>query len=433
MHSPPTEPPSQLPPADTRKPEIDPAAALALAAEFFGAAESARELPSERDRNFLLESAGGERRVLRVASPDADRGGLELQNAALARLVGVVPAPRLLPAQDGSLQVTVALPGGDSVVRLFSWLEGVPLAEVKPHPPALLAGAGELLARADRALADLDWGAGRWLDWDLQRAGEVIAGRLPFVPSAGQAPLEKVRALFDERLAPALAALPRQLIHNDGNDWNLLVRYQDGAPRISGLIDFGDLVVAPRVCEVAIAAAYAGLGKGRPDHAAAELLAGYQREWPLGEDEIALLPGLIQARLAVSVVTSAWRRRAGRSDPYLSISEHQAWESLELLQSRPLALQEAIFRVAAGLPPTATRPRWWRTCARSAAAAPARSTSTSAASRSPCSSWACSAPRSRSWTTKTIPARLTSWPAGSSGRPAPAFPPGVMPKPARST
>lgn len=337
-----------LPTADTRKPKLDLPGALALAAFLGAPAARARELPSERDQNFLLESPGAPRRVLRISSPDTDPRVLALQNVALARLAEVVEVPRLLPLAEGRNQVETELPVGRAAVRLFSWVDGRPMAEVKPHTASLLESAGALLARVDVGLEGLDAGFERFLDWDLAHAGEVISTRLPFVPGDGRPILLRVLDRCEHQLARELAALPKQVIHNDGNDWNLMVRPSSGPPQVTGLIDFGDIVCAPRVCEVAIAAAYAGLGKGRPQHAAAALLAGYQRVSPLREEEIALLPGLILARLAVSVVTSAWRRRAGNLDPYLSISEQQAWASLERLDALSPKLLEALFRQAAG-------------------------------------------------------------------------------------
>ena len=333
---------TQLPTTDTRKPALDLPAALVLAASLRdpgdpAVAVSARELPSERDQNFLLLHADGSRRVLRISSPDTDPRVLALQNAALARLAEKAPSievPRLLPLAGDRRQAEIGLPSGVAAVRLFSWVEGRPMAEVKPHPPALLESVGSLLAEVDVALAGLDPGFERWLDWDLLHAGEVIASRLPFVPGESRPSIVRVLDVF-EQLLPTLSSLPKQVIHNDGNDWNLMVRPDAGglASRVSGLIDFGDIVCSPRVCEVAIAAAYAGLGKGQPQHAAAAVIAGYQRVAPLSEFEIGLLPDLILSRLAVSVVTSAWRRRAGRLDPYLSISEQQAWDALERLQA----------------------------------------------------------------------------------------------------
>ena len=57
--------------------------------------------------------------------------------------------------------------------------------------------------------------------------------------------------------APRLEALPHSLIHGDANDENVLV--QEG--RISGLLDFGDCLENPTVCELAITLAYAMLDR----------------------------------------------------------------------------------------------------------------------------------------------------------------------------
>ena len=58
------------------KPDFTPDEAARLARRYFGLAASARELPSERDQNFLLQMADGERYVLKVANA-ADIDGLK--------------------------------------------------------------------------------------------------------------------------------------------------------------------------------------------------------------------------------------------------------------------------------------------------------------------------------------------------------------------
>ncbi len=47
-------------------PSITAAAAAAIALEQYGIAASASPLPSERDQNFLLKTAAGERFVLKM-------------------------------------------------------------------------------------------------------------------------------------------------------------------------------------------------------------------------------------------------------------------------------------------------------------------------------------------------------------------------------
>ena len=79
---------------------------------------------------------------------------------------------------------------------------------------------------------------------------------------------------------------------------------------MTGAIDFGDLVHSAIVCDVAIAAAYASLGKPDPLAAAARVAAGYHALHPLTEAELDLLDALIATRLAVSVVNAAVQRAA---------------------------------------------------------------------------------------------------------------------------
>jgi 4-aminobutyrate aminotransferase-like enzyme len=93
------------------------------------------------------------------------------------------------------------------------------------------------------------------------------------------------------------------------------------------------------------------LGKPDPLAAAASLVAGYHRAHPLSEDEVAALFPLIGARLAVSVVNSALRKREQPDDPYLVVSEAPAWEALERLAVIHPRLAHYSLRHACGLPP----------------------------------------------------------------------------------
>jgi Ser/Thr protein kinase RdoA (MazF antagonist) len=90
---------------------------------------------------------------------------------------------------------------------------------------------------------------------------------------------------FVDQVAPRLASLPWQVIHNDANDANI-VRDDAGRP---GLIDFGDLCRAPRSCGLAVACAYAIAGQGAdggdPWAPAAPLIEGYRGVAPLDEAE----------------------------------------------------------------------------------------------------------------------------------------------------
>ncbi len=73
---------------------------LAIAEKYFGIQASADELPSERDRNFLLSTRDGEKFVLKIANANENRETLEAQNAMMSHLAERVAfCPRVVPAR----------------------------------------------------------------------------------------------------------------------------------------------------------------------------------------------------------------------------------------------------------------------------------------------------------------------------------------------
>ena len=250
--------------------------ALAVARELYGLDDvTATPLPGERDRNVRLRAASGAAYVLKLHHPDTDPAELDLQDAALGHLAAHgVPAPRVLPTAGGALQGRWE----DRVVRLLSWLDGTPWRDAGAPDPARMAALGRAVAAVDAALADFEHPAMRRpLRWNLTAAPEA-ARWAPLVDPALRPIVVGVLDRFAAAVAPRLGALPHQVVHNDANELNVLVGADGG---IAGLIDFGDLVWAPRVCGLAVAAAYAMQGEADPVRAVAPLVAGYDQIAPL--------------------------------------------------------------------------------------------------------------------------------------------------------
>ena len=77
------------------------------------------------------------------------------------------------------------------------------------------------------------------------------------------------------------------VIHNDANDYNVLV---SGSPQtVSAILDYGDVVHSATVCNLAVALAYVMLDKRDPITAAAQVVSAYQESFPLSENEIDVL------------------------------------------------------------------------------------------------------------------------------------------------
>jgi Ser/Thr protein kinase RdoA (MazF antagonist) len=254
---------------------------------------------------------------------------LEAQNAAMAHVADRVTfCPRVLPTIAGeTIGVT---PDHGHLVRLVTFLAGVPLAEVggpgraalganQVHSGALMENFGRAVGRLDAALADFDHPAAhRDFHWDLAQAARVIGEHLPRVRDAGdRALVGQTSAAAWSIVEPRRAAFRRSVIHNDANDWNVLV---DG-DRIAGIIDFGDMVHSWTVADLAVAAAYAVLDDPDPLATATSIARGYHAEYPLRDEESSALMALVSLRLCMSACIAAWQQEQRPDDEYLAISQ----------------------------------------------------------------------------------------------------------------
>ena len=338
------------------------AEAVKLARELYGLAVTAKSLPGEYDDNFhltTLDRAAEDRElagfVLKVMHPARERSFIDLQCRALQHLAQRAPQltlPRVRRNRSG--EPFTAIPAADGTKRLvwlLGYVPGTMLAKARPHAPELLKGLGGFLGVIDAALADFAHPAARReLKWDLARPG-WIGQHLALLRDASQRALvERFLSLHESEVVPALPQLRRSVIYGDANDYNVLVGPPLPLPRkVVSIIDFGDMHETVTVSEAAVAAAYAMLGKEDPLRAAAEVVAGYHRTFPLRPEELQILYMLIGARLAVSVVNSAQRASVKPDDSYVTVSETPAWEALTRLAKIHPRFAHYTFREACGL------------------------------------------------------------------------------------
>jgi len=192
---------------------------------------------------------------------------------------------------------------------------------------------GESLGRTDKVLEDFEHAsAHRFLTWDIRNATTVMHKHLNAISDpVNQQKVQKILTGYQARVLPKLYNLPQQIIHNDANDYNLLVNAED--KRVTGLFDFGDMVWTFRVAEIAIATAYAIMGQQQPEEVIEAIVHGYHQVNPLTESEIDVLLDMIKARLGVSVCMSSYEYSRQPENEYLLISQKGAWEAIEQLNT----------------------------------------------------------------------------------------------------
>jgi Ser/Thr protein kinase RdoA (MazF antagonist) len=308
-------------------PRFSGAEAQAVLRERFALDGVLTSLPSERDQNFRVDTPAGAKLVLKIAKADEERSVLDLQNAMIAHLRADLPdvdLPGLSPAVDGAAISEVRSGGRVYLVRLFCWVEGIPLAKALPHTTHLLATLGRLLGRIDRSLQGFSHPAiHRTLHWDLKHADQAFEYAALLTPEQ--------RALIDAPMREwrriPWSDLRHGAVHGDANDYNVLVR----GGEVVTLLDFGDTVHSAVVCDLAIGLAYAMLDKPDPLSAACAVVAAYHRVLPLtGAEADAVFP-LAVARLCMSVCLAAKNARDKGGDDYQQVSASPAWKFLARL------------------------------------------------------------------------------------------------------
>jgi len=337
---------------------VEKSEATDIARKLFGIEAAAHSLPGEYDDNFHLRTADSREFVLKVMHPERERGFVEMQCAALRHLsknATDLPLPRVVPTTDGQFfRETKLADGSQRLVWCLTFLRGKTLAEFRPHSPELLRELGSFLGKLTRGLEGFTHPAAhRELKWDATRAG-WIRDYLQHVTELPRRMLvQRFLGLFEAEVVPQLPRLRKSVVYGDANDYNVLVTHEPGkAPHFAGVIDFGDMHYGVTISELATAIAYAIFGKKDVLTAAAQVVAGYHREFPLREEEIALLYPLIGMRLAVSAVNSARRKSLKPGDAYVTVSEAPAWEAVERLAKIFPRFANYTFRCACGLGPT---------------------------------------------------------------------------------
>ena len=303
-------------------PGVSESEAVAMVERHYGRLVSARLLVSERDRNFLLQD-GTWRAVLKIASGAEDPQVTDLQVQAalfLEREAPELPVPRILPTLNGKPTAVAEIGASEYSVRMVSFLSGQPFNS-SAATSALIGHLGSTLGRLDAALQPFRHpGENQVLAWDMRRAPELsrIVEHIDDVELREQ--VASTFHDFAQQALPEFPALPNQVIHNDANPANLFADEQGSM--ITGIIDFGDMLHAPRIIELAVAGAYLRDPGDDPLASLRDLLRGYREALPLGRNEVELLPLLVMTRLATTVAMRYWRhqfRDAG--DAYLAATD----------------------------------------------------------------------------------------------------------------
>jgi len=323
-----------------------------------------KQLQAHWDLSVELSPLNGEfdlnHYLVKVMRPGCDPRFVDMQCRALAHIRKdnkSLLVPEVVVSKSGlEVESLEDEQGAQRLVWVLTFLDGIVYADFRPKSIQLTEQLGYEFGLLHLALASFNHPyLERDFKWNLVQA-QWISNKLGHITNASRRQLLESTIKEFKEIQARLSMLPCVAIHNDLNDYNLIVTPSLSPEPATGIIDFGDMCMAPRICDIAIAAAYLVLDHESPELALAALIKGYHRKSPLTENELDLFFPLLRMRLAVSVVNSTIEALHKPDDPYVVISQAPAWRFLES-DSINAHLLCCRLRVVCGFAPTRSASR----------------------------------------------------------------------------
>ncbi|MDO6427000.1 aminotransferase class III-fold pyridoxal phosphate-dependent enzyme [Thalassotalea sp. 1_MG-2023] len=312
-------------------------------------------LASYCDQNLLLVTAQ-QRYVVKVANSAEKKIELMMQNDAMTHLSSnELPVPQVVKNQDDQ-QITdiVDTQQNTFYMRVLTYLPGDFYAQANQQnmSSTLWQNLGHFMAKVANTLSDFKHqGAYRYFDWDLAHGYAICQDKKQHLAQDQKPLVEYFLSMYQAHVTPNLAKLPCSVIHNDANDHNLLVDQTNTPSKITGLIDFGDMVYSQTINELAITAAYAMMEQADPLTTLVNTVAGFHEHYTINDDEFDTLPYLIALRLCTSVCNAANAIKEQPNNDYLLVSVKPAWQLLSLLKEVNFYAITCRLKVACGVNP----------------------------------------------------------------------------------
>ena len=285
------------------------------------------KLNSERDKNYLLKINRTTKFVVKISNPLESIKLLEMQDELLIILNQRVSIKKYIPKKIHSSIMTYKDElGRKCYVRILKYIEGEMYARIKTSDK-LQKSLGFFLGNLSKefqsmgnpsSFRNFQWDPSN-IDW-IDRFVNVFKGDQKSI----------INNTLDEYINFFIKNknnIRYSLTHGDANNYNLVVKNN----KIIGLIDYGDMIFAPTINDLAIALAYALMNQQNLYSTLKNIIKNYHQQFPITFHEFFSLMTLVKCRLIITVVMATKQRNKFPNNKYLSISEKDAWSLLSKL------------------------------------------------------------------------------------------------------
>tara|TARA_R110002096_G_scaffold436071_1_gene666861 strand:+ start:34368 stop:35432 length:1065 start_codon:yes stop_codon:yes gene_type:complete len=273
--------------------------------KIYGLSGTLKPLVGERDQNHLLETVEGEKYIVKVAGLDENRSVVDYQIKTLQHIEDRNPSlniPRNLNTLDGKdFAIIRSAAGQDHMMRLLSFVDGVPFGDQYVPPLRVLYDAGRFQGQMCVALADFSHSSeGYFMPWDISQG--LILNPALRVSKHGDVERLIIPLLdhFQEDILPKMNSFRKQTIHNDAHNDNTL-RSSVDADDFYGLIDFGDICYAPLIQDLSVPMNGIVGAANNPIEVGCAYVKGFASACPLLAQELDILYDLLLLRASLTV------------------------------------------------------------------------------------------------------------------------------------
>lgn len=316
--------------------------------ENYGMKVGVKALNGYEELNFLLKDDVGNQYLLKAGSEELGRGFIEAQLEMLQHLEQTNLQhyfQKVIPTLDGKVLSEINQNGNRYYVRMLTFLTGEFWYALPHKSKELHENLGRFLGKMDFELNRFSHPSlHRRHTWDISTAQDA-SKKMHFIKNHHKRRIADYFLLqFETEVLPKISSLRHAYVHNDANDYNVMV--SDNA--IVGLIDFGDAVYTALINNLAIACTYAMLHEEDPLTVAENMVKGYHSAYSLTSEEVDLLYYLIATRLVISVTQSALNASIESNNEHHFLTEKPGWDLLEKWIKINPAKAKNQFRIACG-------------------------------------------------------------------------------------
>ena len=289
-----------------------------------------QELYSDRDQIFFVKNIENEF-ILKISNAAEDYKVIDLQDEAAKYIYRKDPRMNI-PLRVGSIH-TAKKNNEVFFIRLLRYVRGTLMSEIDIDNNTCRR-MGTYMGRLSNNLVGFEHpGAYRTFDWDVKQI-DLIKKKIKYIKSSNdRSTVHHFIDEFETHITPVLGKLNQSIIHNDGNDHNIIL---DKNSNPAGIIDFGDMIYSYKSAEPAVCMAYVALKVRDIQPSISLVLKHYNAVHTLNEFELKAVIYLLCLRLCITVSMASWRKKLFPNNAYLSTSEASAWRILRMMEKEDL-------------------------------------------------------------------------------------------------